>query len=97
MPALTIVAHVHAEPDHIGDVKAALQNLVAPTRAEKGCLQYDLHQDNADPGHFMFFENWSSRDTWQDHMNSAHIKANGPITAGKIARVDLFEMTLEKG
>ena len=97
MPALTIVAHIHAEADHVEDVKTALQNLVAPTRAEKGCLQYDLHQDNEDPTHFMFYENWTSRETWQDHMNSDHLKANGPITAGKIARVDLFEMTLDKG
>ena len=94
---LTIVAHIHAEPDHIEAVKTALQNLVAPTRAEAGCLQYDLHQDNAEPAHFMFFENWTSRDTWQDHMGSDHIKANGPITAGKIAKVDLFEMTLDEG
>ena len=84
MPALTIVAHIHAEPDHIGDVKAALQNLVAPTRAEKGCLQYDLHQDNADPGHFMFFENWSSRDTWQDHMNSAISRPMGLLRQARL-------------
>ena len=54
---LTIVAHIHAEPDHVEAVKTALQNLVAPTRAETGYLQYDLHQDNAEPAHFMFFEN----------------------------------------
>ncbi|MEO1610025.1 MAG: antibiotic biosynthesis monooxygenase, partial [Pseudomonadota bacterium] len=25
----------------------------------------DLHQDNENPAHFMFYENWESRELWQ--------------------------------
>ncbi|MEM9449380.1 MAG: antibiotic biosynthesis monooxygenase, partial [Cyanobacteria bacterium P01_E01_bin.6] len=28
----------------------------APPRA--GCIQYDLHEDNENPAHFVFYENW---------------------------------------
>ena len=54
MSKLTIVAHIFAKPDQIDLVKAELQKIIAPTLAEEGCLQYDLHQDNEEPEHFMF-------------------------------------------
>jgi len=73
--ALTIVARIEAKPDHIDAVKAGLKKLIQPTLAEAGCLQYDLHQDNENAAVFLFFENWESRELWQDHMNSAHLKA----------------------
>ena len=39
---LTIVANIHAVPGKEDLVHAELQKLVAPTRKEEGCLQYDL-------------------------------------------------------
>ena len=62
MSKLTIIAHIHANPEQIDLVKAELHKVIEPTRAEKGCLNYDLHQDNEDPAHFFFFENWESRE-----------------------------------
>ncbi|WP_416383486.1 putative quinol monooxygenase [Psychrobacter sp. 28M-43] len=26
------------------------------------CINYDLHQDNKNPAHFIFYENWASRE-----------------------------------
>jgi quinol monooxygenase YgiN len=31
-----------------------LHNFVEPTRAEEGCINYDLHHSVEDPGTFMF-------------------------------------------
>ena len=94
MPNLTLLAHIHAEPAQTALVRAALMALIAPTRAEAGCIQYDLHQSNTDPAHFFFYEIWATRDHWQAHMQSPHILANGPATKGAIASVVLHEMTL---
>ncbi|WP_298441910.1 putative quinol monooxygenase [uncultured Ferrimonas sp.] len=93
MSKLTIVAHIIAKPDHIELVQAELIKLVAPTRAEAGCLQYDLHQDNDDPSHFMFYENWTSRALWQQHMGAAHIRAYSQAVAGAVDNFILHEMT----
>ena len=93
MPKLTIVADIRAEADAVDLVKAELQKLVAPTLAEEGCLQYDLHQDDEDPAHFLFYENWTSRELWQQHMASAHIAAYQAATEGKVAGFALYEMT----
>jgi quinol monooxygenase YgiN len=50
MANLIIVANVQARADKIELVKAELQKLIEITRAEAGCIQYDLHQDN-DPAY----------------------------------------------
>jgi len=56
MSRLTIVAHIHANPDQVELVKAEPEKLIPITRAEPGCIQYDLHQDNENPAHFLFHE-----------------------------------------
>lgn len=93
MNALTIVAHIHARPEQIDRVKAELEKLVPITRAEPGCIQYDLHQDNDDPAHFLFYENWESRELWQAHMGAPHLGAYSRATEGAVANFVLHEMT----
>lgn len=93
MSKLTIVANIHAKPDQVDLVKAELMKLIATTRAEEGCLQYDLHQDDEIPAHFMFYENWVSRDLWQAHMKAPHLAAYKSATDGAVVDVTLHEMT----
>jgi len=93
MAHLTIVASIQAKADKVQLVKTELEKLVSITRAEKGCVQYDLHQDNENPAHFMFYENWESRELWQTHMNAPHLAAYGAATAGAVESFTLNEMT----
>ena len=93
MSKLTIVADIHVNPDHLEAVQAGFRKIIAATRNEAGCLQYDLHRDNEDPHHFLFYENWESRELWLNHMESAHIKEFQAATDGMIDNVALYEMT----
>ncbi len=93
MTKLTIVAHIRANPDKAKLVKAELEKLVPITRGEKGCIQYDLHRDNEDPAHFLFYENWESRELWQTHMGAPHLAAYMKATDGAVAEFILNEMT----
>ena len=93
MSKLTIVANIHASPDQIDLVKAELEKLVPITRGEEGCIQYDLHRDNENPAHFMFFESWESRELWQTHMNAPHLAAYMAATEGAVTEFVLNEMT----
>lgn len=90
---LTIVAHIEAHPDKLPLVRAELVKLIAPTRAERGCLVYDLHQDNENPCIFKFLESWESRELWQVHMASPHLQAYKQATEGAIKEFVLNEMT----
>ncbi len=92
MSKLTVVAIVQAAPGQVERVKVELQKLVAITRSEAGCIQYDLHQDNADPARFLFFELWESRELWQVHINAPHLAAYRKATEGAIAEFTLYEM-----
>jgi quinol monooxygenase YgiN len=94
MSKLTIVANIHAKADKVELVKAELEKLIAITRAEAGCLQYDLHQDNDNPAHFMFYENWETRDLWQTHMGAPHLAAYMAATDGAVENFVLNEMTV---
>ncbi len=93
MPKLTIVANIKANPDQIDLVKAELLKLIPITRAEAGCINYDLHQDNENPAHFVFYENWESRELWQTHMNAPHLSAYMAATDGAVAEFTLNEMS----
>ena len=93
MSKLTIIANIYAKSDKFDLVKSELEKLIAPTLAEKGCVQYDLHQDNENPAHFLFFENWESRELWQVHMDAPHIKDYLDATDGAVENFTLNEMT----
>lgn len=96
MARLTIVANIKAKPGKVDLVKAELTKLIDITRAEKGCVQYDMHQDNQNPAHFLFFEIWESRDLWQNHMAAQHLKDYLAATEGAIEDFTLNEMTQVK-
>ena len=91
--ALTILARITAVEGKEELVRSELEKLVEVTRAEPGCRQYDLHVDNEKPGFFVFYENWDSRELWQQHMNAAHIAAYAEATSGAVADFTLNEMT----
>lgn len=94
MAKLTIVANIHANADKVELVKSELLKLIATTRAETGCVQYDLHQDNENPAHFLFYENWDSRELWQTHMGAPHLAAYLAATEGAVDAFTLNEMTI---
>ena len=93
MSKLTIVAQITAKADQVDLVKAELLKLIEPTRAEKGCIQYDLHQDNDDSANFLFFEIWENRELWQRHIENEHVVAYKKATENAVEEFALSEMT----
>ena len=91
--ALTIVAQIKAAPGKEDLVREELKKLIDITRAEEGCLQYDLHEDNATPGYFVFYENWENRELWRQHMEAPHLAAYVKATEGAVSNFVLNEMT----
>lgn len=93
MTQLTIVANIIAKEDSIDLLKTELLKLIDITLAEKGCINYDLHQDNENPAHFMFYENWETRELWQSHMDGQHLKDFVSNTEGKLELFTVNEMS----
>ena len=90
---LTIVAKILAKAEKRDLVKKELLKLIDITRSEKGCINYDLHQDNQNENLFLFHENWESRELWQAHMGNTHLADYMKATDGAVEEFTLHEMT----
>lgn len=72
---LTVIARVKAKPGAERRVEEELRKLLTPTRAEDGCINYDMHRSLEDPTLFLFHETWTSEAHLQRHLDSPHIRA----------------------
>ena len=55
-----VIAAIRVRPGAEARARDVLEQAVAPTLEEPGCLAYELHQSTTDPAEFMFYERWSS-------------------------------------
>ena len=72
---VTVIAYHRAKSGKERALREALLAVCAPTSAEKGCLNYDLHVSPDDPGLLVFHENWVSKADLDAHLASPHIGA----------------------
>jgi quinol monooxygenase YgiN len=78
---VTVVAELIAKRGCEAKLATELRAMVEATRREDGCVQYDLHVATDEPGRFVFYENWTSREALDRHAASAHIQAFGAKAA----------------
>src|SRR3954452_510783 len=82
---LYISALFRARPGKETELGEALKGLQAPTRAEPGCLTYDLHQAADDPARLLMFETWENQAAINAHMTSPHVQKFVPRVDGLCA------------
>ncbi len=89
MNDIRVVATIPAHADAVDQVRAALQDLATATRAEDGCVSYELFESAAAPGTFVTIESWRAQDDLDAHLASPHVAAAfaaaGPLLAGEVA------------
>ena len=92
---VTVFALVKAKPGMEEAVKQERSALGGPTRTEEGCINYDLHQSLDHKGHFRFYENWTSKELLDRHLQSAHVQRFIAKADGLLAEppeITLWEM-----
>lgn len=67
---VTVIARLKVKAGLEEQAMKILEAALAPTRAEPGCLTYDLHQSTTDPTEFLFYENWASQRALDEHASS---------------------------
>lgn len=72
--SLTIIARFKAKPGMEAQVKKDLIDMIAPSRAESGCITYDLHQDTQDPSVFVLYEIWQNQASLDFHLETPYFK-----------------------
>lgn len=68
-----VIARFTAKAGCENRLRDVLSALVAPTRAEAGCLHYEMVQSQADPRQFMFFEKWEDEPSLMAHASAPHV------------------------
>ncbi|WP_207796541.1 putative quinol monooxygenase [Sphingomonas oleivorans] len=95
MVPLTHIAFIRARPGCSQALGRRLAGLIAPSRAEPGCIAYDVHQSNEDPDLWFVHENWRSPEELAAHLERPHMQhfANelpalikGDLTLGSFTR-----------
>lgn len=69
---LKVIAQDFMKVESLDTVRPLYRELVELTRQEPDCIAYDLFVDNADPGHFIFVEQWPDQAALDAHCRSAH-------------------------
>jgi quinol monooxygenase YgiN len=71
--AHTVIVILEAKSGKEATLKQALINVIKPSRAEKTCLDYRLHQDHNNPAQFILYENWKNKEAHQEQFNKPYI------------------------
>jgi len=72
---LHVVARLAAKADKIEQLRTVLLALIEPSRAEPGCIRYEMFQNIDDPTDFTFTEEWKDLAALDSHMATPHFQA----------------------
>jgi len=96
---VTVLAMFKAKSGLEERVREELLKLVAPTRAESGCINYDLHQCSDDKAKFMIYENWVSRKDLDAHLEMPyleHFKSIADEILAEPLQINIWQMISTK-
>ncbi len=71
--SIYLSAVIQIKENDVMDAIEILKKLVIETRKEKGCLQYDLFEDNRNKGVFFIHEHWETNEDLHSHQVSEHM------------------------
>lgn len=73
MKALYLIAEIYPNHEHLDTALSEFKVLVEKTRAEDGCVFYDLVQEEGS-NDWLMVEKWESKQHWEAHDVSDHVK-----------------------
>jgi quinol monooxygenase YgiN len=68
-----VIARSVARKGKEDQLRALLQGMLTPTRAESGCKLYELYESDS-RGRFYFYEEWESQAALDRHVATPHFK-----------------------
>lgn len=76
-----IHARISIKADSLAAFQVAVQTMIAATRAESGCLSYELLADTERSGEFLFVEQWEDQAAIDAHFAAPHFQSFGETLA----------------
>lgn len=73
MTEVRVIARSVARKGKENQLRALLQGMLVPTRAERGCESYELYESDS-RGRFYFDETWESKAALDEHTTTPHFR-----------------------
>ena len=73
MAEVLVICRFVARTEAEVQLRALLQSVLTPTRAERGCKLYELYETDT-RGRFYLCETWESQAALDQHMTTPHFK-----------------------
>ena len=83
---VSVIAYLEVRPGSEAEFLRAAEDVIAATRQEEACLNYDLHQSSTESCRFVFYENWTSLAGLDQHSKSEHIRLFRERIGGILAK-----------
>ncbi len=80
---IVLMARLNVKKDQVENLKQAALEIVAQSREEAGCVNYDVHQLIDDETVFLWHETWANKAALDEHFAKQY-------TRDFFARVDEF-------
>ena len=85
---IVLRASLHIVSEQRETFLAHVQGFVEDSRAESGCISFDVCQDVLNPDHFLVIEVWQDHAALQSHEESAHLARFKAAIADAIVHKD---------
>lgn len=69
----TVVVILEAKPGKVTELKAALMTVAQHSRLENTNIEYRVHESIDNPGQFILYENWVSKEKHQQQFEKPYI------------------------
>ena len=73
MDSCFIIARFLVRDGHAEEAAELLRGFLEPSRAEEGCLFYDLYRDRENRNLFVIVDGWRDEAAFNAHAGSAHV------------------------
>jgi quinol monooxygenase YgiN len=92
VPVIYVIATLVVRAEQRDAFVADAPDVIQATRAERGCLRYDLTSSLMDPLTFVFVEQWESRAALDAHFETPHLRRWRELCQGYVAerRVEII-------
>jgi quinol monooxygenase YgiN len=97
--AIVLAGRFTAKAARRDELVALSQSMLAPSRAEDGCVSYDFLEEIGAPGNFLFFERWRNKAALDTHFAGAGFAAFAQAFPDMIegaADIRLFGVSTER-
>jgi quinol monooxygenase YgiN len=69
---IVLAAKFKGKPESRADILRLTSSMLAPSRAEAGCLSYNFYEQQPGDNDYLFFEEWADQAALDAHFQTPH-------------------------